>query len=91
MLNTGLKNMPNPDATAIRRERFKSSNDFSMYIEEIVRDKRMSYMDAVLQYCKENFIEPQDVAKLVNKSLKDKLEVNFQDENYLPKRAKLDV
>ena len=73
------------------RNMFKSSNDFSMHIEQIVRDKKISYMDAVLQYCKENFIEPQDVAKLVNKSLKDKLEVNFQDENYLPKRAKLDV
>ena len=79
MLNTGLRNM------------FKSSNDFSMYIESIVRDKRISYMDAVLQYCKENFIEPSDVAKLVNKSLKDKLEVNFQDDGYLPKNAKLDV
>jgi hypothetical protein len=70
---------------------FKSSNDFSMYIESIVRDKRISYMDAVLQYCKENFIEPSDIAKLVNKSLKDKLEVNFQDDGYLPKNAKLDV
>jgi hypothetical protein len=48
-------------------------------------------MEAVLQYCKENFIEPEDIAKLVNKSLKDKLEVNFQDENYLPKKATLDV
>ena len=73
------------------RNMFKSSNDFSMHIEQIVRDKKISYMEAVLQYCKENFIEPEDVAKLVNKSLKDKLEVNFQDENYLPKRAKLDV
>lgn len=73
------------------RSMFKSSNDFSMHIEQIVRDKKITYMDAVLQYCKENFIEPEDVAKLVNKSLKDKLEVNFQDENYLPKRAKLDV
>jgi hypothetical protein len=92
MLNIGLKNMSNnPLVTADRNRIFRSSNDFSMHIEQIVRDKKISYMDAVLQYCKENFIEPEDVAKLVNKSLKDKLEVNFQDENYLPKRAKLDV
>ena len=78
-LNTGLKRM------------FKSSNDFSLHIEQIVRDSKLSYMEAVLQYCRENFIEPSDVAKLVNKSLKDKLEVNFQDENYLPKKAKLDI
>lgn len=70
---------------------FKNSNEFSLHIEQIVRDKNISYLDAVLQYCKENFIEPEDIAKLVNKSLKDKLEVNFQDDNYLPKKAKLDV
>lgn len=70
---------------------FKSSNDFSMHIEQIVHDEGITYMEAVLQYCRENFIEPEDIAKLVNKSLKDKLEVNFQDENYLPKKAQLDV
>lgn len=70
---------------------FKSSNEFSMYIETIVCGSRISYMEAILQYCRENFIEPQDIAKLVNKSLKDKLKVNFQDENYLPKPAKLDI
>ena len=48
-------------------------------------------MDAVLDYCKENFLEPQDVAKLINKSLKDKIEMNFRELNYLPKQAQLDV
>ena len=62
---------------------FKNSNDFSLHIEQLVRDKKISHMDAILQYCKENFIEPEDIAKLVNKSLKDKLEVNFREENYL--------
>jgi hypothetical protein len=70
---------------------FKSSNEFSMYIEQTVRDRNISHMEAILEYCRQNFIEPEDIAKLVSKSLKDKLEVNFQDENYLPKKAKLDV
>jgi len=70
---------------------FKNSNDFSLHIEQLVRDKKMTHMEAILQYCRENFIEPEDIAKLVNKSLKDKLEVNFREENYLPKQAKLDV
>jgi hypothetical protein len=83
--------MPNTLVNADRNRIFKSSNEFSMYIEQIVRDKNISYMDAILKYCQENFIEPEDIAKLVNKSLKDKLEVNFQDEDYLPKKAKLDV
>jgi NADP-dependent 3-hydroxy acid dehydrogenase YdfG len=70
---------------------FRTSNEFSLHIEQIVREKRMSHMDAVLEYCKENFLEPQDIAKLVNKSLKEKIAINMQDSNLMPKTAKLDV
>ena len=48
-------------------------------------------MDAILEYCKENYLEPQDIAKLVNKSLKEKVALNMQELNYLPKKAQLDV
>jgi hypothetical protein len=70
---------------------FKTANEFSLHIESIVREKKMSYMDAVLDYCKENYLEPEDVSKLINKSLKDKIEMNFRELNYLPKQAQLDV
>ena len=70
---------------------FKTANEFSLHIEKIVKEKRINYMDAVLEYCKENFLEPDDVSSLINKSLKDKLEVDFREMNYLPKQAKLDV
>jgi hypothetical protein len=70
---------------------FKTSNEFSLHIEQRVRDKKMSYMDAVLDYCKENYLEPEDVVSLINKSLKEKIEMNFRELNYLPKQAQLDV
>jgi hypothetical protein len=70
---------------------FNSANEFSLYIENIVREKNISYMDAVLEYCKENYLEPEDITKLVNKSLKDKIEMDFRELNYLPKQAQLDV
>ena len=70
---------------------FKTANEFSLYIEQIVKEKRMSHMDAVLEYCKDNFLEPEDVSSLINKSLKDKIEMNFRELNYLPKQAQLDV
>jgi hypothetical protein len=57
----------------------------------MVQDKRINHMDAVLEYCKENFLEPGDVSKLINKSLKDKIEMDFRELNYLPKQAQLDV
>lgn len=70
---------------------FKSANEFSLYIEEVVRDKKMPYMDAVLEYCKENYLEPSDIVNLISKSLKDKIEMEFREQNYLPKQAQLDV
>lgn len=70
---------------------FKTSNEFSLYIEKAARENRMSHMDAVLKYCQENFLEPEDVASLINKSLKDKIEMDFQEANMLPKTAQLDV
>lgn len=70
---------------------FKTANEFSLHIEQMVRDSKMTYMDAVLEYCKENYLEPEDVSKLINKSLKDKIEMNFRELNYLPKQAQLDV
>lgn len=70
---------------------FKTSNEFSLYIEQIVNEKRITHMDAILEYCKENYLEPEDIAKLVNKSLKEKIALNMQELNYLPKKAQLDV
>ena len=70
---------------------FKNSNEFSLYIEQLVKEKKLNHMDAVLEYCKENFLEPEDVKSLINKSLKEKIEMNFRDLNYLPKQAQLDV
>jgi hypothetical protein len=70
---------------------FKNSNEFSLYIEQLVKEKKVNHMDAVLEYCKENFLEPEDVKSLINKSLKEKIEMNFRDLNYLPTPAQLDV
>jgi hypothetical protein len=81
-----------PITTSINTLRmFKTSNEFSIYIEQVVNQKRITHMDAILEYCKENYLEPEDIAKLVNKSLKEKVALNMQELNYLPKKAQLDV
>lgn len=70
---------------------FLNEAEFSKIIENIVKDKGLSHFEAVLEYCKENEIEPDEIKKLVSKSLKDKIEVNARALNYLPKVAVLDV
>ena len=84
-------NLKQLDIGLIKNEMFKTANEFSLHIEQMVRDSKMTYMDAVLEYCKENYLEPEDVSKLINKSLKDKIEMDFRELNYLPKQAQLDV
>lgn len=70
---------------------FEDSGSFAMYIEQIVKEKRCTHLEAVLKYCQENFIDPEDIKKLISKALKQKIEANFIEMNYLPKQAKLDV
>lgn len=84
-------NQSKPQTTTSNDKLFKSANEFSLYIEEVVKHKRVSYMDAVLDYCKENYLDPEDISKMINKSLKDKIEMDFRELNYLPKQAQLDV
>lgn len=69
---------------------FESASEFSLYIEMLADDKEIDLIEAVLLYCEDNFIEPSDITNLINKSLKDKLEMEFQDMHYLPKTAVLD-
>ena len=85
-----LKNLLQNQNT-ILTNMFDNAREFSLYIEKLVKEKRISHMDAVLVYCKENFIEPEDIKKLINKSLRDKIKVNATELNYFPKPATLDL
>ena len=48
-------------------------------------------MDAVLRYCEQNDIDPSTVAPLLTKALKDKITIEAQNLNYLPKTGQLPV
>ena len=63
--------------------------EFSIIIEELVHDKRLSYMEAIVYYCDNNELEVETAAKLINPVIKSKIEVEAQDLNFLPKTSKL--
>lgn len=67
-----------------------NSKEFSLEIEKIVQEKKgISYMDAILKYCEDNDIDPATISPLISKSLKDKVTVEAQNLNYLPKTGQL--
>ena len=71
-------------------ETFLTKAKFSKLIEESVIDKKLSYMDAILEICEKNNIEPEDVRKFVSPIIKDKLEAEAMSLNLLPKTNSLD-
>ena len=58
---------------------FRSVNEFSLYIEMLVLEHKISHMDAVLKYCVDNMIEPEEIASKINKSLKEKIAINMRE------------
>ena len=64
---------------------------FSLEIERIAKEKEITHMDAVLLFCKDNNIEPEKVSSLITKGLKEKIEANARELNFLPKVARLPI
>ena len=60
-----------------------------MNIERIVQEKRITHMEAVLWYSSQEGIEPDTVSPLISKALKEKIEANARDLNFLPRQAQL--
>ena len=64
-----------------------NSKKFALIIEGIVKDKRISYLDAVLHYCEDNDIDTASVGPLINKSLKEKIQLEAEKLNLIEKSS----
>ena len=69
----------------------KTSKTFSLQIENIVQEKNLTHMEAVLLYCSKEGIEPDTVNTLISKALKEKIEANARELNFLPRQAQLPI
>ena len=58
---------------------------FSNKVENYVKEKGGTYIDAVLSLCEEYEIEPPIDAKSLSKPLVEKIQMEGQDLNLLPK------
>ncbi len=68
-----------------------TSKSFTIEIENIAKEKQITHMEAVLWYCKKEGIEPDSVSYLISKGLKEKIEANARELNFLPKQAQLPI
>jgi len=72
-------------------KRFRSQNEFSLYIEERVTQDKIGYMEAIINYCDEIDIEIASIASMINKNLKEKIKLEAEEQNLLRKRSKLPI
>ena len=60
-------------------------------IENVTREKNLSYMEAILDICEENDLEPEDISKYISGIIKDKLEAEARSLNFLPRLNTLPI
>ena len=62
---------------------------FALIVDELVRTKNLTHMEAILYYCEQNMLEPASVTKWIDQCLKDKIQLDAEKLNYLPKTSQL--
>ena len=68
-------------------ETILTPNKFALIVENMVKDKKISYIDAILEYCKDNEIDPANTRSMINKTLKEKIAYEAQDLNMLKEKV----
>lgn len=58
---------------------------FALKIEEIVIEKRTSYLDAIILYCESTGLEVEVAAKLISGNIKSKIRMEAEDLNLVQK------
>ena len=71
-------------------EQFLTKSKFTKLIESTVADLKIPYMDAILKVCETNDIEIEDIRKFISPVIKDKLEAEAMELNFLPKKNSID-
>lgn len=72
-------------------EQFLTKSKFTKLIENVVAESKMPYIDAIIKVCETNDIELEDIRKFISPVIKDKLEAEAMDLNFLPKKNSIDL
>ncbi len=79
------------DKPTIHERLRKNSGDFAMEIEDMVRRRKLGYIEAILEYCETHNIDLSSVKDMVQGTLKSKLEAEAESLHFLPRRSKLPI
>ncbi len=70
-------------------KRFRSPNEFGIFIDEMVNRLNITYMEAVINYCNELEIDIESVGSLISQKLREKIQVEAEQANMMKPRGHL--
>lgn len=75
------------DATTDDRILFKSATEFSMFITNTANKKQQTLTQTILDYCDDRDIDPENIAKLISKTMKERIAIEMQDAGLLQRES----
>ena len=72
-------------------EMMLNKSRFTKMIEDAVITKKLTYMDAIIDLCERNNMEIEDTKKYISDPIKEKIEAEAMNLNFLPRAGKLPI
>lgn len=69
-------------------EKIHNQTTFCQSIEKTVYQKKISYFEAVCEYMNDNNVDPLSISRLLNKNIKQKIELEATDLNLINRGKK---
>lgn len=66
---------------------FKSATEFSMFITNLANKNKATLTQTVLDYCDDRDIDPESIAKLISKTMKERIAIEMQDAGLLRRES----
>mgnify|MGYP000184892822 CR=1 FL=1 len=73
----------------MQQEKFLTKARFTTLVENVVKEHKSSYMDAIIHVCEDVDLDLEDVKKYIAPIIKDKLEAEAMRLNFLPRQNTL--
>ena len=73
----------------MQQEKFLTKARFTKLVENVVKEHKSSYMDAIIHVCEDVELDLEDVKKYIAPIIKDKLEAEAMRLNFLPRQNTL--
>ena len=73
------------------QKRFLTKSEFAKLIEQTVKSHQSSYMDAIIHLCSKHEIELEESRKFISPIIKNKLEAEAMNLNFIPKGNSLPI